>query len=76
MTQSEVAISRELRIAGTLLILGLLVAVISLLWKAPLAFLLFAGIGGLLIAAGVLMYLYSIVSPSEVYQPNEPAKRT
>lgn len=76
MTQSQSAITRELQTAGTLLILGLLVAIISLLWKAPLAFLLFAGVGGLLIVAGVLVYLFSIVSPSGTPPPNEPANRT
>lgn len=70
MTQSQLAIDRELQISGTLLILGLAVAIISLLWKAPLAFLLFAGVGGLLIVAGIVVYLYSIVSSSETTQPN------
>lgn len=75
MTQSQVAINRELQIAGTLLILGLLVAIISLLWKAPLAFLLFVGVGGLLTVAGILLYLYSIVAPSETSGMNGPAKQ-
>jgi hypothetical protein len=76
MNQSQLAINRELQISGTLLILGLVVAIISLLWKAPLAFLLFAGVGGLLTVAGILLYLYSIVAPSETSQTNEPSKQT
>jgi hypothetical protein len=76
MNQSQLAINRELQISGTLLIFGLAVAIISLLWKAPLAFLLFAGVGGLLTVAGILLYLYSIVAPSETSQTHEPSKQT
>jgi hypothetical protein len=76
MTQSQLAITRELRIAGTLLIFGLVVAIISLLWKSPAAFLLFAGVSGLLIVAGILVYLYSIISSGDAPQPNESARRT
>ena len=57
MTQGEVAIHRELQIAGILLILGLR-TIIALIWKAPLALLVFAGIGSLLILAGIVVYLF------------------
>ncbi len=61
---TEASIAPKLRIAGILLICGLAVALLSLIWKAPLSFLMFAGIGGLLTLAGILVYLYSLVSPS------------
>jgi hypothetical protein len=53
---------RRLRVAGTLIVLGLLIELGSLLWSHPLAFILFIAAGGLLIAAGILVYLYSLVS--------------
>ena len=55
-------LERRLRIAGTLLVLGLLIELGSLLWSHPLAFILFIVVGGLLMAAGILVYLYSLVS--------------
>ena len=55
-------IHRSLRVSGVLLILGLGVELISLLWEKPLAFLLFAFIGGALFLAGIFVYLYSLVS--------------
>jgi hypothetical protein len=55
-------IERRLRIAGTLIVLGLLIELGSLLWSHPLAFILFIAAGGLLIAAGIIVYLYSLVS--------------
>ncbi len=60
------AIDRELRIAGILLILGLALTVVTLIWKAALAFLVFAGIAALLTLAGIAVYLYSLVSAGAV----------
>jgi hypothetical protein len=62
MTTPAVTIARELRIAGILLILGLTLTIATLMWKAPLSFLVFAGIGALLTLAGIVVYLYSLVS--------------
>jgi len=56
------SMARNLRIAGTLLLLGLLVTIVSLIWKSPLSFLMFAGIGGLLVLLGVALYLFSLAS--------------
>ncbi|HWO01747.1 MAG TPA: hypothetical protein VNS63_21005 [Blastocatellia bacterium] len=53
---------RRLCIAGMLIGLGLLIELASLLWSHPIAFILFIAAGGLLIAAGILVYLYSLVS--------------
>jgi hypothetical protein len=54
-------IHRKLQISGALVILGLLVEAVCLLWSRPIAFVVFAGLGGFLIAAGVLFFLYSLV---------------
>ena len=54
-------IEKALRIAGILLILGIVVEVVSLIWEKPLAFLLFAGVGGSLTLLGILLYLYSLL---------------
>jgi hypothetical protein len=53
---------RSLRRSGILLILGLVIELISLLWAKPLAFILFAFVGGALFLAGILLYLYSLVA--------------
>jgi hypothetical protein len=50
-----------LRLAGTMTLLALIVEAISLVWQAPLAFLLFAFLGGALFILGALIYLYSLV---------------
>jgi hypothetical protein len=54
-------IHRKLQISGALVILGLLVEAVCLLWSRPIAFVIFAGLGGFLIATGVLLFLYSLV---------------
>jgi len=58
----KINLERRLRLAGTLVVLGLLVEFVSLLKSHPLAFIVFLVVGGLLIAAGILIYLYSLVS--------------
>jgi hypothetical protein len=60
------ALEKRLRLAGMLLIAGLLVEGICLLWARPLAFILLVGIGGFLCAAGIIVFLFSLVSASEV----------
>jgi len=52
---------RKLQLSGIILILGLLVEGLCLLGHGPVAFIVFAGLGGLLFAAGILLYLYSLV---------------
>ena len=53
----------RLRIAGGLIIAGLLIEAFTLTWNNPIAFLVFLGIGGVLIGIGILVYLISLVSP-------------
>ena len=55
----------RLRLAGTFIVLGLLIELASLLWSHPLAFIVFIAAGGLLIGVGILIYLYSLVSGGE-----------
>ena len=56
-------IEKRLQIAATLIILGLLVEAVCELWARPLAFLIFVGIGMLLMFAGIVFYLFSLVTP-------------
>jgi len=62
VTAEIVGLEKRLRLAGMLLIFGLLVEAICLLWARPLAFILLVALGGLLCAAGIVVYLYSLVS--------------
>ena len=54
-------IEKALRISGVLLILGIVIEFISLVWEKPMAFLLFAGVGGSLTLLGIALYLYSLL---------------
>ncbi|HXM95250.1 MAG TPA: hypothetical protein VOA64_13520 [Candidatus Dormibacteraeota bacterium] len=62
-------LERRLQLAGILIILSLLVEVFSLLWNRPLAFLAYIAAGGFLLSAGVLVYLYSLVT----FNTSEPS---
>jgi hypothetical protein len=55
------ATERRLQNAGIIIILGLLVEASSLLGRGAVAFLVFAGIGGTLLALGVAAYLLALV---------------
>jgi hypothetical protein len=55
-------IERRIRLASVLVILGLCVEIVSFLWKSPLAFFLFlVGACGIA-AAGILLFLVSLVT--------------
>jgi len=56
---------RRVRISGTLVLVGLLIELLSLLWATPAAFIFFLFPGALLMSAGILLYLYSLVSVQE-----------
>jgi hypothetical protein len=62
---------RRLQLSGILVILGLLIEGLCLLWSRPIAFVVLVGFGGLLIAAGVLLFLYSLAI---VDHPNHSAR--
>lgn len=56
----------RLRWAGLLLVVGLVIEALSLLWSHPLAFVAFIAPGGVLITAGVLLYLWALLTRSPV----------
>ena len=53
---------RHVRLAGTLLILGLIVEGLSLCWNTAASFLLFMVLGGVFLVGGILIYVYSLFS--------------
>ncbi len=53
---------RQLQLSGIILILGLLAEGLCLLGHGPIAFMLFVGVGGILFAVGIFLYLYSLLS--------------
>jgi hypothetical protein len=55
-------LERKLQLSGITLILGLVVESLCLLGHGPIAFMLFVGLGGVFFAAGILLYLYSLLS--------------
>jgi hypothetical protein len=57
-------IERRVRLAGVLVCMGLLIQLLTLIRIHPLAFVAFILIGCPLVAAGLILYLYSIVSYS------------
>ena len=65
MTFSIDPLERRLQISGVLLILGLLVEALCLFWAQPIAFVLFIGVGGLLMGLGILLFLLTLVSKHE-----------
>ncbi len=62
MTGLDPRMGRRLRLSGILVGGGLLVEMITLYWSHPLAFFAFAGLGAGLVGAGVVVYLFSLVS--------------
>ncbi len=62
MNSQSTKIERRIRLSGILLIAGLLVELATLHWSHPTAFLFFLLLGGTLMAAGILLFLLSLVS--------------
>ena len=56
------SINKKLRISGGLIALGLLVQALSLLWNHPLSFIAYVTIGGLFVAGGIVLYLFTLVN--------------
>ena len=56
---------KKLRLAGILIVLSLLVQAFSLVWDHPLAFVTFLFVGGLLLVAGVGVYLWMLLFPGK-----------
>ena len=57
-----ITIERRIRWSGILIVMGLLLQMLTLLWTHPLAFMCFLMIGCPLVAAGMLLFFYSLVS--------------
>jgi hypothetical protein len=55
-------LQRKLKTAAFLLIVGLAVEGISLHWAHPTSFMLFIILGGVLVFAGIALYLIAIVT--------------
>jgi hypothetical protein len=62
MTETRSRLHRKLKTAAGMIIIGLLVEATTLYWSNPTSFLGFIGVGGLLVFAGVVIYLKAIVS--------------
>ena len=58
-------IERRIRWSGVLIGAGLIIQMLTLLWTHPLAFVAFLLIGCPLVAAGTLLYLYSLAVHSQ-----------
>lgn len=56
------AIERHIRTSGFLITTGLFIQILTLCWTHPLAFMSFLLIGCPLVAAGMLLFLYSLVA--------------
>jgi hypothetical protein len=68
MKLRAIGIRRFLQVSSALIILGLLMEIVTLLWFHPLSFVFFIFVGVILIGAGILVYLISLVfvaSPAE-----------
>ena len=73
MTSFEI-ILRNLRIAGILILLSLIVEMISLVWNHPLSLTAFLIAGGVLLAAGTVTYLRENVFSSRVCEEQAQSK--
>ncbi len=62
---SQESLFRRLQLSAVLVVLGLVVEAISLGWRHPTAFVVFVGVGGLFMAAGMLTFMWTIVSRTE-----------
>ena len=55
-------LEKRRQVAGVFIVLGLVIEVLCLIWSTPIAFVIFVAIGGLLMFAGIVFSLYSLVS--------------
>lgn len=62
MSNGMSRIEKRLRTAGVLLMIGLAVEAVCLLRPRPLSFVALVGLGGVLLAAGLVYYLLSLLS--------------
>jgi hypothetical protein len=62
MRANEPLNTRQLRVSGILLILGLMVEAFTLVWNHPIAFSLSLFVGGGFLLSGIIVFLYAFVS--------------
>jgi hypothetical protein len=68
-------LEKHIRRAGLLICLGLIIQLVSLASVHPLSFMAFLVIGCPLMVAGVLLFLYSLVSSGGSSQPGASEMR-
>ena len=69
-------LERRLRLAGTLIVIGLALQAATLLKVHPLAFIVFLGLGTPVVAAGIVIYLLSLIGPANGGTAEAPGHRT
>lgn len=69
-------IERRVRLAGFLIGMGLLTQLVTFLWIHPLAFMAFLLLGCPLVGAGILLYLYSLVSTESSHSSDDGSPRS
>jgi hypothetical protein len=62
MRANEQLNSKQIRVSGVLLILGLLIEALTLVWDHPISW-LFVLVGGGFLLSGIAVFLYSLVTP-------------
>jgi hypothetical protein len=73
MQPQTLFMTKRLRLSGSLIIVGLVVQALSLMWNHPLSFIAFISLGGLFLAAGIVVYLLALVTnPADNF--DEPAR--
>jgi hypothetical protein len=68
MTSTTNSVEKRIRVAGTILIIGLVIEALCLLSAQPLSFVLFVALGGLFLFAGVAVFLTSLVSTPHTHK--------
>ncbi len=59
---NEEVLQLRLRVSALLVMIGLVVEMVSLTWRHPTAFIVFALVGGSAMMAGMIMFMWTIVS--------------
>lgn len=68
-------IENRIRLAGILVLLGLVVELVSLFWAHPTAFLFYLFLGATLMGLGILLFLLSLVSGGAATGPDKEEPR-
>lgn len=62
MQKQADSINTRLRLAGVLIVVGLLAQALTLFWNHPLSFVAYLVIGGFLVAIGIVVYLLTLAN--------------